>query len=77
MRVPDEAQEPDTTQDQVDRGGVLVPRWVKVFALVVLAVALLLLAHTVVRTGSHGPSLHGASLDDIQTATVDAGSAGA
>lgn len=76
--MPDEAQDPHTTQGQVDRGGVPVPRWVKVFALVVLAVALLLLAHMILRAGSDGPSLHGGSaLHDLQTAIVDVGSASA
>ena len=69
-------QEPTAAQD--GRGGVMVPRWVKVFALVVLAVALLLLAHMVLGGGSHGPSLHGALAPiDVPAAIVDAGTASA
>jgi hypothetical protein len=67
-----EAGEPD--QDQVERGGVLIPRWVKVFVLVALAIALVLLAHVLIGSGSHGPSLHGFStVAHVGAAMADAG----
>lgn len=67
---------PDQTQDRHAR--FLVPRWVKVFALVALALALLLLAHMLLGGGSHGPSLHDASaIAHLDAATAGLRTAGA
>lgn len=69
-----ETEGSDQTQDR--RARVLIPRWVKVFALIAVALALLLLAHMLLGGGSHGPSLHGASLGgQIAAATADLGAA--
>lgn len=59
--MADDPQQPDTARAGAERGGVVIPRWVKVFVLIALAVALALLAHTIVGGGSHGPALHGSS----------------
>ena len=61
--MADDPHPPDTARGRAGRG-VLVPRWVTVFVLVVLAIALALLAHTIVGGGSHGPTLHGSAVLD-------------
>ena len=60
---------PPVEQGRVGRGRLEVPRWVKVFAAVALALALLLLAHMLIGGGAHGPSLHGSgpTIDPMTT----------
>ena len=71
--MPDEMPDLEPAREQAGPGDAGVPRWVKVFALVVLAVVLLLLAHMLLGGVSHGPSLHGASVQSpIGAAMVDA-----
>lgn len=63
--MTDDPQRPETAHASTQRGGVVIPRWVKVFVLVVLAIALALLAHTVVGGGSHGPAMHRSSASTV------------
>ncbi|GAA4862161.1 hypothetical protein [Actinomycetospora straminea] len=58
--MADDPHPPDTARGRAGRR-VLVPRWVTVFVLVVLAIALALLVHTIVGGGSHGPAQHGSA----------------
>ncbi|MDD7942682.1 hypothetical protein PHK61_30140 [Actinomycetospora lutea] len=57
-------QRPDTARAGVEHRGLEIPRWVKVFALIALVIALALLAHMIIGGGSHGPALHGFSVLD-------------
>jgi hypothetical protein len=70
--VPDETPDLGPAREHADPGAAVVPRWVKVCALVVLVVALLLLAHTLLGGVSHGPSLHSAFPSPLGAALADA-----
>ena len=59
--MTDDPHQPDAARGRAERGRVVIPRWVTVFVLVALVIALALLAHMIVGGGSHGPALHGSS----------------
>ena len=62
--MTDDSPPPDRVRAGAERGAVVIPRWVKVFVLVALVVALALLAHMIIGGGSHGPALHGSATMD-------------